>query len=676
MNHVAAVAARVAHGEMDDGLGEIHSGAAVDDAGAAKEFTGDGQKNEHAENQAGERIKMAEAEREGDGAGDEPGKERPAEIALETVERSAAPGEKRAYSGEKKKKESDGNIHLVEKWRAHADLAAGNRFGDDREKSAPKNSEAGGEKNQVVEEKAGFSRDHGIELIVAAQIITILDERQSTDRDGQNQKTDEPVADGRLREGMDGTDDAAAREKRAQDAEEERGEDEPDVPHLHHAALFLHHHGVEKRGAGEPGEQRGVFDRVPAPVTAPAEHGVGPVRAENDSHGLKGPGDHGPAASDVNPFFAGIAADKRGEGEGERHAESGVAHIKIGRMDDHLGILEERVEAATIGEGSDLKQSAGAGSGERLERAGDEIVKRKKEKLDAGENHADVGHQLGMLAAIDEERGKRVAREQEAPEEQRAFLAGPKGGEFVKAGKVAAGMGHHVGHGEIIGEEKIDKAGGGEPDEDANGKARVARALEEEGMARENGRDAGADGVDGAQKGEKQSKTSEQIHNRSRLGLTGTARTCRARRTGLRLSRSRFVFGGAFGLDGFGDKAAVGHAMALDERLRAVFKSVGQRIAADVADFQLVSLLDDNKIDAAGEMLDRAGADIAGHAHALAGGGAAQTVELGDGVVIGFALGCAAKTEPAERAHNNHRADEKFRLLHDVPLPPPKSPNW
>src|SRR5258708_24916594 len=86
----------------------------------------------------------------------------------------------------------------------------------------------------------------------------------------------------RIRKRVNRTDNAAASKEGAKNAEQEGAEDQPDVPDLHHAALFLHHHGVQKSRAGEPGEQRSVFDRIPTPVAAPAENGVGPVRAKQN----------------------------------------------------------------------------------------------------------------------------------------------------------------------------------------------------------------------------------------------------------------------------------------------------------------------------------------------------------------------------------------------------------
>src|SRR4029077_20528287 len=109
------------------------------------------------------------------------------------------------------------------------------------------------------------------------------------------------------------------------------------------------HHGVKEGGASDPWEQRRVFDRVPGPVTAPAENGISPVRTEEDADGLEAPGDHGPTASDVNPFLAGIAPQKCCEREGEWNREAGVAEIQHGRMNHHLWILKQRVAGMDLG---------------------------------------------------------------------------------------------------------------------------------------------------------------------------------------------------------------------------------------------------------------------------------------------------------------------------------------
>ena len=120
------------------------------------------------------------------------------------------------------------------------------------------------------------------------------------------------------------------------------------VPDFQHAAFFLHHDRVQERRAGEPRHERGVFYRIPAPVAAPAQDGVGPVCAEKDSNRQEAPRHHGPAAGDVDPLFAGILHDERAQGEGEGDGEADVSQVKHGRMNDHLGILQQRIQAGAV----------------------------------------------------------------------------------------------------------------------------------------------------------------------------------------------------------------------------------------------------------------------------------------------------------------------------------------
>src|SRR5258708_28655798 len=73
---------------------------------------------------------------------------------------------------------------------------------------------------------------------------------------------------------------------------------------------------MQEGGAGEPWHQRCIFDGIPSPVSSPAKDGVGPMRAEKNSAGEKSPGNHGPAAGEGGPFFAGIFHDQRSPRQG------------------------------------------------------------------------------------------------------------------------------------------------------------------------------------------------------------------------------------------------------------------------------------------------------------------------------------------------------------------------
>ena len=82
-----------------------------------------------------------------------------------------------------------------------------------------------------------------------------------------------------------------------------------------------------------------------------------------------------------------------------------------------------------------------------------------------------------------------------------------------------------------------------------------------------------------------------------------------------------------------------GQDFAFDQGLRAIFECIRQRIAADVAYWEVPALLGEHEIHASGDVCDGAGAHVAGDAHALVERCALERRKLGDRVVIGFALG-------------------------------------
>ena len=65
--------------------------------------------------------------------------------------------------------------------------------------------------------------------------------------------------------------------------------DQRDRPALQHALALGEQRRVQRGGGGQPGQERGVLDRVPGPVAAPAEHLVGPPAAEHDRAGEEDP---------------------------------------------------------------------------------------------------------------------------------------------------------------------------------------------------------------------------------------------------------------------------------------------------------------------------------------------------------------------------------------------------
>ena len=139
----------------------------------------------------------------------------------------------------------------------------------------------------------------------------------------------------------------AAHEERAHHRERAHREHQADVPDLQHPPVLLDHQRVQEGGAGEPGHQRGVLDRVPAPVAAPAELRVGPAGAEQDPDAEEQPG------GEREP------ADRRIQSASTRRASSApIANAK--------GSCTACTPSTASGGGSSSSGSAAAGPGPRL----------------------------------------------------------------------------------------------------------------------------------------------------------------------------------------------------------------------------------------------------------------------------------------------------------------------
>jgi len=125
-------------------------------------------------------------------------------------------------------------------------------------------------------------------------------------------------------------------------------------------------------------------------------------------------------------------------------------------MDNHLGILQERIESAAVGTEWALDEAEGIRG---------ETHQREKENLDASQNHGRVGEEAG-ISFVPEAKDECISGEQEGPEEQRAFLSGPQGCELVGSGKSAVAVVKDVGDGEVV-SESGDNQGNGSQDNGA-----------------------------------------------------------------------------------------------------------------------------------------------------------------------------------------------------------------
>ena len=72
------------------------------------------------------------------------------------------------------------------------------------------------------------------------------------------------------------------------------------------------------------------------------------MSAEKNPARQEAPRDHRPTARDVDPLLAGIHHDQRSQGKRKRDCEAHISQVEHGRMNHHLGILEQGVKSIAI----------------------------------------------------------------------------------------------------------------------------------------------------------------------------------------------------------------------------------------------------------------------------------------------------------------------------------------
>ncbi len=197
--------------------------------------------------------------------------------------------------------------------------------------------------------------------------------------------------------------------------EREGKDDEQHVPDLQHPALLLDHHRVQERGRREPRHERGVLDRIPRVVPAPADLDVRPVTPEELADAERGPREQRPAAGGDEPTLVEPAREQRAHRECERHREPDVPEVEERRMGEHVRVLQAR-------------RHSGAIKRRRLrrKRARDEHDKEREERRDDREHGHDPHDEVARPRAIQADRGRAEPREDQQPEKQRPLLPSPE----------------------------------------------------------------------------------------------------------------------------------------------------------------------------------------------------------------------------------------------------------
>ena len=264
---------------------------------------------------------------------------------------------------------------------------------------------------------------------------------------------------------------------------------------------------MQKRRAAEPREQGSVLHRVPSPVAAPAEHVIGPRRAQHHAGALEQPRDQRPAACGENPGVARLPRDQRADGEGERHREADVAEVQHRRVDRHRRVLQQRAQAVAVRHRRDQLVYR-----QHLERVGDEVVEHQEEGLNRGQHPDHPGHHVAMLAAVGEDYDRRVRGQQEAPQQQRAFLSAPPRRILVQHGHGAVGMLGNVGEAEIAGDQRVDQDAGRRGDQRPDSVDRPFPANYKKRLVFKAANDARRRGVQGQAEGQQDGQRTQIFH--------------------------------------------------------------------------------------------------------------------------------------------------------------------
>jgi len=157
---------------------------------------------------------------------------------------------------------------------------------------------------------------------------------------------------------------------------------------------------VQEGGAGKPGQQRGVLDGVPSPVSAPAQLHVRPLASQHDSHAEEEPRGERPAPGHPDPVAAQLPRQQGGHTEGKRNDKPDVPQVEQRRVDDHGRVLEQGIEALPVTRSPRAGDAVRVDGDQLLERIRREVVEVQEEERRrlARELHDDLNQRLAIMA--------------------------------------------------------------------------------------------------------------------------------------------------------------------------------------------------------------------------------------------------------------------------------------
>ena len=266
-----------------------------------------------------------------------------------------------------------GNKHGVEVGRTDGEFAHVQRVNDQGVERAQQNRRRGHHQQHAVTQQHRFARDPD-HFCAQADRARAPGEQGERTADHQGQKNQNENATGRVGgKRMNRIEHARAHQKSTQQRQGKRADGEQHGPGFEAPALLSNYQAVDQRRADKPGHQRGVFNRIPEPPTAPAQFGVRPPRTQADAESEEGPRHQRPGTRPARPSYIESAGQQRRNGKGKGHRKSYVTHIEHGWMDYQPRVLQQGVEVFALDrDRKEPLKGIGCGEYKQQEAGGDE----------------------------------------------------------------------------------------------------------------------------------------------------------------------------------------------------------------------------------------------------------------------------------------------------------------
>ena len=441
--------------------------------------------------------------------------DRPQELLAQVGHRGLAPGQQRRRAGQEQQHQADGRHPLVEERRPDRQPLAGDRLAQRREHRRKQHEERAEQQDPVVRQERRFPRQPRVQLVARPQQRQPIDHPAEAERqDRGHERGEHPRQLAVLAKGVHGLHDARARHEGAEDRQQERHDDQRDVPDAQHAAPFLHDDRVQERRRREPRQQARVLDRIPAPVAAPAQLLVRPDHAEREAEGEEQPADHRPAPHGPQPGVVEIAGDQRRHAERVRDRHPHKADVERRRVNDHVRVLEQRVEPPPF--------SRRRGE-ERVERVPVNDHQEQEERLDDRDDGDDVRDQLAVPLAVGGDGERAEDRQQEHPEEDRAVQAAPVRRDLVEERLLEIGIALDVLDRVVADDERVDDDAGGDRHQRRGQVQGADPRLDHPGRAAPRAGDRGRGRVDADDEGRQQNERAKGCHGVSQSAVQHSA---------------------------------------------------------------------------------------------------------------------------------------------------------